>query len=278
MAWQCFEVDVEKHVAHLRLNRPDKLNSMVPAFWRELPQAIDGLEQCEDVRVLLISSKGKHFTAGMDLSVFAGLAPDTSQGQGRARAQLMQLVARLQQSFSCLANARFPVIAAVQGGCIGGGVDMVSACDIRFASQDAFFTIHEINLAMTADLGTFPRLQRLIPDGVARELAFTGDRLFADRAQAIGLVNGVLPDAEQLLEHCRDVASRIAAKSPLAVWGSKRILNFAQDHSTADTLDQIAVWQAGMLDLDDMRRAVMAQKSKEEATFAGLPNDTPLAD
>jgi enoyl-CoA hydratase len=221
MQASCFNVTIDDSVAEITFTRPDELNSMTADFWHDLPKAVAALSDEADVRVLIISSTGKHFTAGMDLGALAGLQLDMSSGTGRARAQLMRLVTELQDSFSCLESARFPVIAAVQGGCIGGGVDLVSACDMRYATRDAFFSIHEINLAMTADVGTFPRLQRLIPEGIAREMAYTGERLSAERAAAIGLVNKVLDDYDSLLDHCRAVAHRIAAKSPLAIWGSK---------------------------------------------------------
>ena len=278
MSWQTFDLEVSAQVAHLTFNRPDTLNTMVPAFWRELPQAVRELDESGDVRVLIIASTGRHFTAGMDLSVFTSLAPDRQAGLGRGRAQLMQLVGQLQESFSMLERVRFPVIAAVQGGCIGGGVDLVTACDLRFASRDAFFSVHEINLAMTADVGTFPRLQKLIPEGIARELAYTGDRLNADRAAGFGLVNAVLDDHAALLAHCKAIAAQIAAKSPLAVWGSKHMLNYGRDHSTHDTLNHVATWQSGMLDLDDVKRSVAAQQNKQDGDFAGLGQRQSLED
>ena len=278
MNWQTFDLEMTGHVARLTLNRPDMLNTMVPAFWRELPQAIHDLDDRGDVRALILASTGKHFTAGMDLSVFKELLPDEDAGLGRARAQLRDLVLKLQESFSALEQARFPVIAAVQGGCIGGGVDLVTACDLRFATRDAFFSVHEINLAMTADVGTFPRLQRLIPEGVARELAFTGDWLGADRAASYGLVNRILDDHAALLEHCEAVAQKISAKSPLAVWGSKHMLNYGRDHTTRDTLEHVATWQSGMLDLDDVQRSVAMQQKKVDGKFASLKGRKTLED
>lgn len=276
MTWNTFSITVSDKIAELKLNRPEALNSMVPAFWRELPEAVEELDARGDVRVLIISSTGKHFTAGMDFAAFASLAPDAALGEGRARASVMQMVERLQHSFTCLEAARFPVIAAIQGGCIGGGVDLVSACDMRFCTSDAFFSIHEINLAMTADVGTFPRLQRLIPEGIARELAFTGERLAAERAYGIGLVNHVLDDHPAMLRHARQVAGKIAAKSPLAVWGSKQMLNYGRDHGTADTLKHVATWQSGMLDFKDIHRAVAAQQEGSEVEHADLAPNTPL--
>jgi enoyl-CoA hydratase len=166
-----------------------------------------------------------------------------------------------------------PVLAAIQGGCVGGAVDLVSACDCRYASDDAFFVIQEINLGMTADVGTFPRLCHLIPQGWARELAYTGRRLPAQQARDIGLVNAVLPSHEALLEHVMGVAKDIAEKSPLAVHGSKVMINYARDHTIADGLDYIATWQAGMYNPEsDMREALSAMKEKRPPTFGELPS------
>ncbi len=278
MSWQTFTLSIEDKIGHLQFNRPEALNTLVPELWSELPRAVRQLDDAGTVRALIISSTGKHFTAGMDLSAFAALAPERTRGEGRARSEIMEVVRRLQDSFTCLEQARFPVIAAVHGGCIGGGVDLVTACDLRFATTDAFFSVHEINLAMTADVGTFPRLQKLIPEGIAREMAFTGERLHAHRAAAIGLVNCVLDDRGGLLDYANGIARKIASKSPLAVWGSKQMLNFGRDHSTADSLNHIATWQSGMLDLDDVQRAVAVQRSGEPHDHEDLAPRRGLGD
>ena len=191
-----FDVAIADGVAHLKLNRPDKLNSMNRAFWNELPAIVRDIDDNAKARVIVISSTGKHFSAGMDLDVFAenGALASGQQDPHVAAEAFRHLVLGLQGTFSCLDEARMPVIAAIQGGCIGGAVDMTSACDIRYCTADAFFCIQEINLAMTADVGTFPRLCKLIPEGWVRELAYTGRRLPAEKAKAIGLVNEVYPD------------------------------------------------------------------------------------
>ena len=191
-----FDVAIADGIAHLKLNRPDKLNSMNREFWSALPAIVRDIDDNARARVIVISSTGKHFSAGMDLEVFAenGALASAQQDPHVASEAFRHLVLGLQGTFSCLDEARMPVIAAIQGGCIGGAVDMTSACDIRYCTADAFFCIQEINLAMTADVGTFPRLCKLIPEGWVRELAYTGRRLPAEKAKAIGLVNEVYPD------------------------------------------------------------------------------------
>ena len=189
MGYTCFDVEEADGVAHLRLCRPDAYNSMVPAFWAELPEIVGELSDSGRVRAVVLSSTGKHFSAGMDLAVFTGgadaaVASEAIRETGRQRAALRYNVVHLQQSFSILEQARMPVLAAIQGGCIGGAVDMVTAADCRYATRDAFFCIQEINIGMTADVGTLQRLPKLIPEGIVRELAYTGRRMPADEAHA----------------------------------------------------------------------------------------------
>ena len=268
----CFKLSIENKVAHIQLARPEAFNSMQRAFWNELPELVRDIDENAKARAIVISSTGKHFTAGMDLSVFTdGESITASGGDQYSRAEAFrQFVLTLQNSFSCLDNARMPVIAAIQGGCIGGGVDMVSACDIRYATEDAFFQIHEINIGMTADVGTFPRLCNLIPQGWVRELAYAGRRLPAQKATEIGLVNDVFATQEAMLAHAMELAHEIAAKAPVAVAGSKRMINYARDHSIADGLDYIATWQAGMFSPPHMMEAFAARAQKREPNFPDL--------
>lgn len=268
----CFSVTIENKVAHIVLNRPKAFNAMPRPFWNELPEIVNDISDNAKARVIVISSTGKHFTAGMDISVFTdGGGVTASGGDAYARAEAFrQFVLTLQGSFNCLDNARMPVIAAIQGGCIGAGVDMTSACDIRYATEDAFFQIAEINIGMTADVGTFPRLCKLIPEGWVRELAYAGGRLPAQKAKEIGLVNDVFATQEAMLAHVMELAREIAAKAPVAVAGSKRMINHARDHSIADGLDYIATWQAGMFSPSHMMEAFAAKAQKREANFPDL--------
>ena len=264
MGYTCFEIEESEGVAHVILSRPDELNTMIPAFWSELPEIIDEMSDSGRVRCVVISSTGKHFSAGMDLSVFTGgdvltEGSDTASGGdsnevGRQRANLRTNAMHLQRSFSALEEARMPILVAIQGGAVGGAVDMVTAADCRYATEDAWFCIQEINIGMTADVGTLQRLPKLIPDGIVRELAYTGDRMPAQRAN----------------EAVLDIAGRIASKSPLAVYGSKQSIVYARDHSVADSLNQIATWQTGMFQPQDMMESFQAQMEKREPEFDDL--------
>ena len=273
MGYTCFEIEESEGVAHVILSRPDELNTMIPAFWSELPEIIDEMSDSGRVRCVVISSTGKHFSAGMDLSVFTGgaaLDDDASTEVGRQRANLRTNAMHLQRSFSALEEARMPVLAAMHGGVVGGAVDMVTAADCRYATEDAWFCIQEINIGMTADVGTLQRLPKLIPDGIVRELAYTGDRMSAERAKDVGLVNEVYADQAAMLEDVLAIAGRIASKSPLAVYGSKQSIVYARDHSVADSLNQIATWQTGMFQPRDMMESFQAQMERRDPEFDDL--------
>ncbi|MFP5219639.1 MAG: crotonase/enoyl-CoA hydratase family protein [Actinomycetes bacterium] len=271
MGYRCFDVEIADGVAHVRCNRPDELNTMVPEFWRELPEIVTGISDDAAARVVVISSTGKHFSAGMDLSVFtSGHLAGTDAEPGRRHAQLRSNAKVLQWSFTALEKARVPVLAACQGGVIGGAVDLVTACDMRYASADAFFCVQEINIGMTADVGTLQRLGKVVPEGIARELAYTGRRMPADRAYEVGLVQHVYPDHDSLVDGVLATAREIAGKSPLAVWGTKVALNYARDHPVDDALDQIATWQAGMFQPADMMEAFTAKAEKRDPVFPDL--------
>ena len=271
--WSCFDVSIEAGVAHIQLKRPEALNAMNRAFWNELPAIVRDIDDNARARCIVISSTGKHFSAGMDLAVFTdgeSVNPMAQADRQNAAESFRRHVHHLQDTFSCLDEARMPVIVAVQGGVIGGAVDMTSACDIRYASADAFFVIQEINIGMTADVGTFPRLCKLIPEGWVRELAYTGRRLPAARARDIGLVNEVFDTHEQVVEHALATAREIASKSPLAVAGSKVMINYARDHTIKDALDYIAVWNTSMFSPQHMMEAFQAKQQKREANFPDL--------
>ena len=274
----CFEVSITDRIAHVKFNRPDQFNSFSRPVWEELPAIVKEIDRGALARVIVISSTGKHFTSGMDLAVFTQPEGITSAGakDPHLRAEMFRHnLDRLQDAFTCLDQARIPVIACIQGGCIGAGVDMTSACDIRFATQDAFFCIAEINIGMTADVGTFPRLCHLMPEGWVRQISYTGERLPAARARDLGLVNEVFDTQAAMLEHAMKIAREIASKSPLAVSGSKAMINYARDHTIADGLDYIGVWNAAMLSGAHMAEAFKSKAEKREADY---PDLLPLKD
>jgi enoyl-CoA hydratase len=278
LSYECFTVEIQDQIAHITLNRPDKRNSMIPSFWYELPEIVHDIDNHAKARVIVISSTGPHFSSGMDLATFSN-DPDISASTDAKRdakirrgAAFYDTASHMQKSFSCLENCRIPVIAAIQGGCLGGGVDMVTACDMRYATEDAFLSIFEINIGMTADVGTFPRLVKLIPEGIVRELAYTGRRMYAPEAMRTGLVNQVFPDQKAMLETVMTIARDIASKPPLAVFGCKRMINYARDHSTADGLDYISIWNASMLQPAEMQEAMQANSEKRPGDFVDLPD------
>lgn len=271
MTFACFTLETSDNIAHLRLNRPDKANSMIPEFWLEFPAVINEISQAGEARVIVISAEGKHFCSGMDISVFMQGALDGEASNPQISAEAFTHKVRgLQDTFTALEKARQPVLIAAQGGVVGGAVDMVTAADCRYATEDAFFCIQETAIGMTADVGTFPRLAKLIPEGWARQMSYTAERLPAQKAKELGLVNEVFPDADALLDGVMKIAHQIAAHSPLAVTGCKAMINYARDHSTTDTLDYIGVWNAGMLRPDDIREAYMAKSEKRAPAFSPL--------
>ncbi|MDP6012082.1 MAG: crotonase/enoyl-CoA hydratase family protein [Alphaproteobacteria bacterium] len=266
MPYETLTLTVKDHVAHIRLNRPEALNTMILPFWRDMVAVFDAVDSDAAVRAAIISSTGRHFTAGLELSVMESFA-DCEGDAGRRGERLRRSVLDMQKSFSVIDRCRIPVIAAVQGACIGGGVDLISACDIRLCSADAYFRIQEINIGMAADVGTLQRLPHLMPAGLVRELAYTGRPLSAEEAHAVGLVNSVHDDAEVLLAAAMEMGADIAAKSPLAITGTKQMLNYARDHSIDDGLNHIATWQAAMIQTEDVARQIKANAAKTQAEF-----------
>ncbi|MDI1272741.1 enoyl-CoA hydratase-related protein [Polaromonas sp.] len=265
----CFSLSITDHVAHLVLNRPEAMNTMHPTFWRELDEVLTHLHKAGNARVLVISSTGKHFSAGMALETFSGaIAMDDQSPEGRAA--IFDMLSDMQATFTKLENLRIPVIAAIQGGCIGGAVDMVTACCVRYATADAFFCIQEINIGMVADVGTLQRLPKLVPLAVVKELAYTGRRLSAAKALGYGLVNEVFDSPEALLAGALQCAKEIAAKPPVAIWGTKQAIHYTRDHSVEDALKQMGWLQGAIWSNQHVREAVTAMKEKRTGEFAGL--------
>lgn len=271
MSYQCFDIEINDHIAHMQFSRPDQLNSMNKAFWNEFPQALRAIDQSAEARVLVISSTGKHFCAGMDLAVFQNPDPKMFGGEpGRRGEYVRRLVLDLQDCFNTVENIRIPVLSAIQGGCIGGAVDLVCASDSRYCTQDAFFTIKETALGMTADLGTLQRLPKLIAPGLARELAYTARKMHSEEALRSGFVNQVFEDAAHMLDEVMQVAKQIAIHSPLAVAGTKNMINYARDHSVSDSLHYMATWQSGMFQPNDLMLSMAAQVQKQPGEFEPL--------
>jgi len=271
-----FDLSIQNHIAHLILNRPDQLNTMDPVFFQELNEALKNLNQGNQARVLVISSTGKHFSAGMSLDAFGtSVAMDDQTPEGRAG--ITNHLADLQASFTRIEDLRIPVLVAIHGACIGGAVDLVSAACLRYASSDAFFCIQEINIGMVADLGTLQRLPKLMPMGIVKEFAYTGRRLSAQKALQYGFVNEVLPDRELALEAAFKAAAEIASKPPVAIWGTKQALHYARDHSTADALQQMGWLQSGIWSNAHVKEAIQGFTTKQTANFPDLaplkPND-----
>ncbi len=258
-------------VGHIELSRPEEFNRMPPAFWQEFPAAVAEMDTGGDVRVVILSSTGKHFSSGMDLAVFTEARAPVSRDRGRLGEAGRRGIGRFQDAFNVLQDVRMPVIAAVQGACMGGGVDMVAACDMRYCTADAFFCIQEINIGLAADVGTLQRLPLLIPDGLMRELAYTGRRMYAEEAQQVGLVNAVFETRESMLETVRGIAGQIASQSPLAVTSTKHLLNYGREHGVRDSLAYQQVWMGAVSHGGDMARYFDAKSRGEEAEYEDLP-------
>ena len=265
----CFSLTTDNHVAHLVLNRPEAMNTMHPTFWRELHELLTDIHKTGNARALVISSTGKHFSAGMDLQTFgSAIAMDDSSAEGRSA--VYDLLTDMQHTFTLLEELRIPVIAAIQGGCIGGAVDMVTACCLRYCSADAFFCIQEINIGMVADVGTLQRLPKLLPMALVKELAYTGRRLGAEQAAAHGLVNAVLPTHEACVAEALKAAKDIAIKPPVAIWGTKQVLHYARDHSVDEGLQHMGWLQGAIWSNANVHEAITALKEKREPQFPPL--------
>ena len=263
-------VSIENSIAHIELSRPNELNSMIAEFWQELPRVVREIDEHAAARVIIISSQGKHFSAGMDLSVFTNMAANFQGEPARSAERMRRLVLKLQDSFNALEEVRMPVLVAMQGGVIGGAVDMICACDSRYCTEDTFFTIKETQIGMTADVGTLQRLPRLMPQGLVKEMAYTGRNMASAEALACGFVNQVFPDQESMLDHVMTIAKQIAANSPMAVAGCKEMLNYSRENTTSDSLTYMATWQSGMFQMPDVQEAIQAQKEKRFPQFDEL--------
>jgi len=268
MNFETLSVGLADGVATVELNRPEKANAMSRQMWQDIRSVFRWVDETPEARVAVISGRGKYFTSGIDLAMLAGLKEQISDScDGRAREKLRRLILDLQDSLSGIERCRKPVIAAIHGACIGGGIDLITCCDMRYAAAEAYFSIKEIDVGMTADVGTLQRLPKLVPDGIARELAYTGRRFDAAEAKQIGLINRVYDSAESLREGVAEIAATIAGKSPLSIRGVKQMVVYSRDHSVADGLNYVATWNAAMLMSEDLTEAMTAAIQKRPAKF-----------
>jgi enoyl-CoA hydratase len=261
-------VSVEEHIATVRLNRPDKMNAMNLQMWHDIRSAFQWVDATPEVRVAVLEGEGKAFTSGIDLQMMMGLGAQIQNDcDGRTRESLRRVILDLQDTLTSLERCRKPVLAAVHGACIGGGIDLITCADMRYCSADAWFSIKEIDIGMTADVGTLQRIPRLIGDGMARELAYTARKVDAAEAREMRLVNRVFDTPEALHAGVREIAAQIAAKAPLAIRGVKEMIGFARDHTVADGLNYNATWNAAMLMSADLQEAMMSNMAKRAPSF-----------
>ncbi|WJM95560.1 crotonase/enoyl-CoA hydratase family protein [Pseudomonas defluvii] len=266
--YQAFKVELSNNIAHVQINRPEKINAMNAAFWTEIIDIFKWIDDTDAVRVVVISGAGKHFSSGIDLMLLASVANQLGKDVGRNARLLRRTILQMQASFNAVDTCRKPVLAAIQGYCLGGAIDLITACDMRYAASDAQFSIKEIDMGMAADVGTLQRLPRIIGDGLVRELAYTGRTIDAEEARQIGLVNRTFTDQASLLDGVFAIAKEIAGKSPIAVAGTKEMLSYMRDHRIDDGLEYIATWNAAMLQSTDLRVAMAAHMSKQKPEFA----------
>ena len=272
-----FDIEFLGHVAHIKLNRPEKRNAMNWDFWRDLPKIVGDINTNARARCIVLSSTGPVFSAGLDLSLFgqdvfaSSKTAKMNEKELQTPQNFMSFLSFLQDSISSLQKARIPVICAIQGGCIGGGVDLICSADIRLATNDAFFSIRETKIGMVADVGTFPRIVKLLPEGIVKELAFTGRNFSAQEAKEYGFVNRLYESHDALIAGALEIANEIASNSPAAVYGCKRVIDFSRDHTIDEGLEWINMWNASMLSQSELMEGFQSYKSKKEGNFAELP-------
>lgn len=266
--YKAFRVELTDKIAHVEINRPEKINAMNADFWAEIVEIFRWIDETDEVRVVILSGAGKHFSSGIDLMLLASVGAQLGKDVGRNALVLRRKILELQASFNAVDLCSKPVIAAIQGYCLGGAIDLVSACDMRYSTVDAQFSIKEIDIGMAADVGTLQRLPYIIGDGMMRELAYTGRTVDGEEARSIGLVNRTYADRDALMEGVFALARDIAAKSPVAIRGTKEMIRYMRDHRVDDGLEYIATWNAAMLQSNDLRVAMAAHMNKQKPEFA----------
>lgn len=269
MTYKNLTFEVKDFVAHIALNRPDKANSLSLDMWEDIPVLFDSLNERDDVRVAIISGNGKHFCSGIDLAMFGSMGEEWTNGPDGLKHEKLRLwIKKLQHSFTAIERCRVPVIAAMHKACIGGAIDLTTACDLRYATDDAYFSIKEIDIGMVADVGTLQRLPQIIGDTKMRELAYTGRNFDAAEAEKMGFLNATFSDKDAMMAEVNNIACTIAAKSPLSIRGTKHILRYTRDHGVDNSLDYLATWNASMLLSVDLTEAMTATFEARTPKFA----------
>ncbi|MFY0592362.1 crotonase/enoyl-CoA hydratase family protein [Roseivirga sp.] len=268
MSYQHFKVEIADKVAQVKFNRPDKANALHIEAWVEMQKIFESLSTDETVRVIVLTGEGKHFCAGIDLELLMSVNSFKAIGCSAKRSEkIRNFILELQDTITAIEKCSKPVIAAVHGGCIGGAVDIVSACDMRYSTADAYFSIKEIDLGMVADIGTLQRLPKIISSAIVSEMAYTGRKVSGKEAEKIGLVNRSFDSPDELTDGVMQVAHAIASKSPLSIRGTKEIIRFTRDHNVDDSLNYIATWNAAMLLSNDLTEAFKATMEKRAPEF-----------
>ena len=257
------------NVAEIEINRPEHANAIDEELWFAIGNCFSELNESKSVRVCIISGVGSNFTSGIDLKFLQHLSQEIGNYdcEGRKREFLRSKIIKLQTAFSQIESCRKPVIAAIHGGCIGAGVDLISACDIRYSTKEAVFQIKEIDLGITADIGTLQRLPHLIPQGIVRELAFTGRKFSGNEALSLGFVNNCYENKKNMMNEVRKIAEQIASKSPLAMRGIKEMLIYSRDNSVASGLNHVATWNSAILLSSDLEESLMALMQKRPPLY-----------
>ena len=237
--YSAFKVELKDKIAHVQINRPEKINAMNAEFWSEIRDIFAWIEDTAEVRVVVLSGAGKHFSSGIDLMLLAQVGAQLGKEVGRNARTLKRKIEELQSSFTAVDNCSKPVLAAIQGYCLGGAIDLISSCDMRYCTNDAQFAIKEVDVGMAADVGTLQRLPHIIGDGMMRELAYTGRTIEGEEAQRIGLVNRTYPDQEALMDGVFEIARTIAQKSPIAVQGSKEMIRYMREIGRASCRERV---------------------------------------
>ena len=269
--YSCFDVIFDNQLAHIILNRPEKRNSMTTDFWKEFPEIVSDINQEGIIRVIIISSTGPHFCSGLDISIFQSDLLDINKEKANKAILLNNYIEILQNALNILQECRIPVITAIQGACIGGGLDLVCASDIRLGTKDCYFSILETKLGLVADIGTFPRLVKLIPDGLVRELAFTGRNFNSNEAKLSGFLNNVYSDQKSMIDAAFELGVEISNNSPKVVYGCKEAIKFSRDHTTAEGLDWIKMWNSAMFNMKEVEESFKAKIEKRTGNFDNLP-------